>query len=438
MKINSVNERSVPDRSHPDTILEVDHSPTIRTQIKELMPKCGRILIVDDSYTTRKMLARRLRQQGHSVAQAQNGRQALEMVSSEPFDLVLLDVIMPEMDGYQVLQRLKDHKEWRDIPVIMISAVDEMSSVVRCIELGAEDYLPKTFDPVLLKARINACLEKKRLRDSEIEQQRKLNQLNRALQTRNRFIRETFGRYLSSEIVESLLETPTGLKLGGEKRILTILMADLRGFTSMSERLPPQDVVSIINFYLETMTEVIFRYKGTIDEFIGDAILAIFGAPIQREDDALRAVACAVEMQRAMASVNEHCRQAGFPEIAMGIGINTGEVVVGNIGGKQRTKYGVVGLNVNLTSRIESYTVGKQILISETTLEACGPILRIDSRAEVMPKGVSRPILIYEVGGIAGDYDLYLPPKQNLPMTRVSKPHPAQCFAPDGMSSRKE
>ncbi len=425
-----MDERSVTDRSCPNPTLEVAHTPSIPIQIKELMTECGRILIVDDSYTTRKMLARGLEQQGHRVAQAQNGCEALEMVSSQPFDLVLLDVVMPEMDGYQVLQKLKAHKEWRDIPVIMISAVDEMTSVVRCIEMGAEDYLPKSFNPVLLKARINAGLEKKRLRDSEIEQQRQLNELNGMLETRNRFIRETFGRYLSSEIVESLLETPAGLKLGGEKRILTILMADLRGYTSLSEKLPPENLVCVINFFLETMTEIIFQYKGTLDEFIGDAILAIFGAPVQREDDARRAVACAIEMQRAMAGVNRHCRRAGLPETAMGIGINTGEVVVGNIGGRQRTKYGVVGLNVNLTSRIESCTVGGQILISETTLEACGPILRIDSRAEVMPKGVSRPILTYEVGGIAGEYDLYLPPKQYLPLTGGSKPHPAQLSAP--------
>jgi adenylate cyclase len=331
------------------------------------------------------------------------------MVQSEQFDLVLLDVVMPEMDGYQTLRKLKDHDVWRDIPVIMISAVNQMSSLVRCIEMGAEDYLPKTFDPVLLKARIDACLEKKRLRDSEVRQQRRLHQLNRALQVRNRFIRETFGRYLSNEIVESLLETPTGLKLGGEKRTVTILMADLRGFTSMSEKLPPEDVVNIINIYLETMTEIIFRYQGTIDEFIGDAILAIFGAPIQRDNDARRAVACSLEMQLAMTSVNDYCQRAGYPDTAMGIGINTGEVVVGNIGGKKRTKYGVVGLNVNLTSRIESYTVGGQILISEATLGACGPILRTDGRVEVMPKGFSRPIVIYEVGGIGGEYGLYLP-----------------------------
>ncbi len=140
-------------------------------------------------------------------------------------------------------------------------------------------------------------------------------------------------------------------------------------------------------------------------------------------------MACAIEMQRTMAGVNRHCRQTGLPETAMGIGINTGEVVVGNIGRRQRTKYGVGGLNVNLASRIESCTTGGQILISVTTLEACGPTLRIDSPAEVMPKGVGQPILTYEVGGIGGEYGLYLPPKQYLPLAGGSKPHPAQFSA---------
>jgi adenylate cyclase len=308
----------------------------------------------------------------------------------------------------------------------MISALEEMDSVVRCIEMGAEDYLPKPFDPVLLRARISACLEKKRLRDQEIEHQRRLKELNKALEVRNRFIRATFGRYLSDEIVDSILETPEGLKLGGEKRKVTIMMADLRGFTSIGELLLPEAVVGIINIYLETMTEIILKYQGTIDEFIGDAILVVFGAPILRDDDAKRAVACAIEMQLAMAGVNERIRQHGNPELKMGIGINTGSVVVGNIGSKKRTKYGVVGRNVNLTSRIESYTVGGQILISESTLEACGPILRIENPIEVMPKGVKEPIKIYDVRGIEGNYNLFLSEKTEIQLNKLLQPLPLQ------------
>ena len=284
-----------------------------------------------------------------------------------------------------------------------------MDSIVQCIEMGAEDYLMKPPDQVLLRARIGACLDKKRMRDQEIELHKQLRQVNAALEVRNRFIRETFGRYLSDEIVENILESPTGLNLGGETRNVTVMMSDLRGFTTLGEQLPPEDVVGMINIYLEKMTEVILKYHGTIDEFIGDAILVIFGAPIQRQDDALCAVACAIEMQLAMDEVNRRNCEVGYPELAMGIGINTGSVVVGNIGSTKRVKYGVVGKNVNLTSRIESYTSGGQILVSESTVNACAGMLRINGTMEVTPKGINHPITIYDVGGIAGDFNVCLP-----------------------------
>ncbi len=239
---------------------------------------------------------------------------------------------------------------------------------------------------------------------------------------RNRFIRETFGRYLSDEIVHNILETPGGLKLGGEKRTVSILMSDLRGFTSIGETLPAEDVVGMINIYLSVMTGIILKYNGTIDEFIGDAILVIFGAPIQRDDDTIRAVACAVEMQAAMEEVNRRNREAGYPEVVMGIGINTGSVVVGNIGSRKRTKYAVVGRNVNLTSRIESYTVGGQIFASQSTVEACREMLRIDSAMEVTPKGVQKPITIYEVGGLGENYNLFLPEKKRTELQELDRP----------------
>jgi adenylate cyclase len=197
--------------------------------------------------------------------------------------------------------------------------------------------------------------------------------------------------------------------LGGEKRKVTIVMSDLRGFTSLSERLPPERVVTMVNRYLGTMVEVILQYQGTINEFIGDAIFVIFGAPIWREDDAQRAVACAVAMQLAMASVNEQNKHEGLPEVEMGIGVNTGEVVVGNIGSPKRTKYGVVGSHVNLASRIQSYTIGGQILISESTLKAVGPTLTIREEMQVEAKGFETPIVLYDLLGIGGEYNLFLP-----------------------------
>lgn len=230
-----------------------------------------------------------------------------------------------------------------------------------------------------------------------------------ALEARSQFIRDTFGRYVSEEVVAQLLDAPEGLELGGAKRTVTILMSDLRGFTAMAERLAPQEVMRFLNRYLEAMVNVILSYQGTIIEILGDGLLVLFGAPICRADDPERAVACAVSMQLQMENVNVLLRQEGLPEIEMGIGIHTGDVVVGNIGSAQRTKYGVVGSAVNLTGRIESYTTGSQILVSPTTYAATAALLTITQELTVAPKGVPAPITIYDVGGIGEEYHLFLP-----------------------------
>ena len=241
-----------------------------------------------------------------------------------------------------------------------------------------------------------------------------LAQANHDLEKRNQLIRQVFGRYLSDEVVVNLLESPEGLKLGGDRRKITILTSDLRGFTPLSERLSPEEVIKVLNLYLEYMADAINRYQGTIDEFMGDGILVLFGAPKAREDDALRAIACACAMQLAMGAVNEHMKALGLPRLEMGIGINTGEVVVGNIGSEKRTKYGIVGNQVNLTYRIESYTRGGQILISEPTLKEAGSSVRISGQRQVQPKGVKQPINIYEVYGISGFYNLFLPKEEEI------------------------
>jgi adenylate cyclase len=222
------------------------------------------------------------------------------------------------------------------------------------------------------------------------------------------FIRQTFGRYISEDVVASLLDSEEGLKLGGEKRKVTIVMTDLRGFTMLSERLAPEQVVDFLNRYLEKMVNIILDYNGTVIEILGDGLMVIFGAPIQREDDAERAVACALGMQLAMAETNESNSRVGLPKVEMGIGIHTGEVVVGNIGSSKRTKYGVVGSDVNLTGRIESYTTGSQVLISPTTHQEVVPLLSIGQQLTVEPKGVVEPITIYDVRGMGGKHNLFL------------------------------
>ena len=242
-------------------------------------------------------------------------------------------------------------------------------------------------------------------------------------------IRATFGRYITDDVVATLLENPDGAKLGGERRLMTILTSDLRGFTALAESLSPEEVVKILNIYLGIMAEVISEYKGTIDEFMGDGILVLFGAPMLREDDPERAVACAIAMQLAMTRVNQEMAKLGQSALNMGIGINTGEVVVGNIGSAKRTKYGVVGSQVNLTYRIESYTTAGQILISTATHQAVtnsqtnpSSELQIDDRRQVIPKGVKEPITIYSIRGIKGKHQLSLPEKITDPLYSLSSP----------------
>jgi len=232
-------------------------------------------------------------------------------------------------------------------------------------------------------------------------------------------LKKMFGRYLSAEVMNTLIENPSALELGGERRKVTIMMTDLRGFTALSERLEPEQVVQMLNAYFEIMVDLVLKYNGTINEFIGDALLVIFGAPQEMEDRAQRAVACSIEMQNAMVEVNNRNSAEGLPGIEMGIGLNETEVIVGNIGSSKRSKYAVVGSGVNLTSRIESYTVGGQILVSESVRKEAGEVLRIDARRDVFPKGAESSLTIYEVGGISGPYNLVLVKKVQVLTTLV-------------------
>jgi adenylate cyclase len=246
-------------------------------------------------------------------------------------------------------------------------------------------------------------------------------ELNKELERRNEFIRKTFGRYTSHEIVETLLDMPDGLKLGGEKREVTILMSDLRGFTALAERLEPTEVVALLNHYLSAMVEPIQKSGGTIDEIIGDAILALFGAPVAMEEGPQRGVLCALKMQKAMTQVNEYNLQRGWPEIEMGIALHTGDVVVGNIGSTKRSKYGVVGRTVNLTARIESFTVGGQIIVSPALMKAAGLGLVLGEEVEVHAKGMQEALLCRELLGHEDHPELALG-QEEASLTTLEKP----------------
>jgi len=223
------------------------------------------------------------------------------------------------------------------------------------------------------------------------------------------FIRETFGRYVTPEVVRTLLSDPEALRPGGELREVTILMSDLRGFTSLSERQPLPEVVDVLNGYLGRMADVIEDHGGSVNEFIGDAILAVFGAPIPREDHALRAVACAAKMQIELVRLNRELAERGLPELQMGIGVNTGTVLVGNIGSDRRMKYGVVGDAVNAAARTESFTVGGEVLITESTRWEVTKHVRVRGPIEVQAKGKKEPMRLFALVSVGPPWDRTVP-----------------------------
>jgi len=377
-----------------------------------------RILIVEDTPVNIQTLTAILKGHGYQISVATNGRQALQVIEKVKPDLVLMDVMMPEMDGHEACRLIKASPLWRDLPIIFLTAKTDPTDIVRGFELGAVDYVTKPFNTHELLARVETHLTIDHLRRSLAG---KIAELARA----HELVRRAFGRYVSEEVAESLLRSPEALELGGEERDVSILMSDLRGFTALAARLTPPEVISFLNLYLEAMVDVIGRYGGTIDEIIGDAILVIFGAPVTCEDHASKAVACGLAMQLAMGDVNQRLAEKGAAELEMGIGIHSGRVIVGNIGSLRRTKYAAVGSNVNLAGRIESFTTGGQLLISESTREKIQATLRIDGEFEVEPKGASSSIRLFEVGGMGDPFNLTLPSKWK-PVCPISEPLPAR------------
>ena len=346
----------------------------------------GSILVVDDDRLNRTLLARTLEAQGHRVRTAADGREALDMLRVEVPDIVLLDVVMPELDGLEALERIKGDPALRAVPVIMISGLEDFASVVRCIELGAEDYLQKPFDPVLLRARIRAGLDKRRLQ-----------QLERAR------VRDAFARFLPESMVDEVLSRADGdLRLGGVRLVSTALFADLRNFTGFAERTPAEEVVAVLNRYFAEMSDAVLDNGGTLVGFYGDGIVAVFGAPIQCDDHADRAVAAAREMLRErLPSLNEWAGEHGYGDpFRMGIGMCSGPMMSGNVGSDRRLEYTILGDTANTASRIESLTkeLGHPVLLSESTLDLMtSPPADLVYVDEVTVRGRSKPTRVWSL-----------------------------------------
>ncbi len=245
------------------------------------------------------------------------------------------------------------------------------------------------------------------------------------------FIKNTFGRYLSKKVVDEILSSPEGQKIGGRMEMVTVLMSDLRGFTTLSETTDPEEMVLILNRYLETMSRVIVEHDGMIDEFIGDAILTVFGVPEKHGDEPLRGVACALAMQNALKELNKQLTCDGFSQLEMGIGISTGPAIVGNIGSEIRTKYGIVGPTINIASRIESNTVGGEVLLGDSTYGLIKDQVEVDFPRTVMMKGLTKPLVMYRVTAVGSPYNISLKPAlEALYGIRLNLPF--SCWTLDG------
>jgi len=351
--------------------------PAVTTPETGAERKIGHILVVDDNRLNRLKLSRALTQQGHSVNEAENGREALEMLRSELFDLVLLDILMPEVDGFQVLREMKDDAVLRDVPVIVISALEEMDSVVRCIELGAEDHLPKDFDPVLLNARIGASLEKKRLKDEVVEQLK--------------FIREIFGKYVPESVAKQIVASKGALEPKQLKA--TVVFTDIENFTNTAERIPPKQVVQMLSEYFPAVIEPITQYGGVVNQFQGDAMLVTFNVPIEDPLHAENAVKAALGIQEVLKG-----RTFAGIELKTRVGINTGDVVAGNVGAGDRINYTVYGDAVNLAARLEQLNKehGTLVLMSESTADLLSDKSAVEPLGEIEIRGKDNPVRVFK------------------------------------------
>jgi class 3 adenylate cyclase len=333
----------------------------------------GHILVVDDYPTNRLKLSLVLKQQGHTVAQAESGSQALDMLRAEPFDLVLLDILMPEMDGYEVLREIKSDSSLRDIPIIVISAQDELESIVRGIELGAEDYLPKSFDPVLLKARIEACLEKKRLRDQE---QAFVHELQKE-------------REKSERLLLSILPVPVAERLKHTQDIIadnvedvSVMFVDIVDFLPLSTSMPPVEMVKMLNAVFSTFDALVDQYKLEKIKTNGDCYMVVGGLPLPNAEHLEAIAGMALDV---LASTSSFSRNDGKP-FQLRLGIHTGPVIAGVIGTK-KFAYDLWGDTVNIASRMESQGLPGTIQVTQDVYERLQDCYLFQPRGEITVKG---------------------------------------------------
>jgi adenylate cyclase len=342
-----------------------------------------KILAVDDNQINLELISDIADSSGYAVIPALDGPTALQIAETELPDLVILDVNMPGMTGYEVCAKLKANPKLSHIPVIMVTALAEVSNRVQGLDAGADDYLTKPFSARELIARIDARLRAKSESDN--------------LRATQKLIRETFSRYVSPSVVEQMLKHPQQVKLGGKLQEITVMFADLQNFTSVSETTAPEQLLNILNAYHELVVRLIQEHGGTVDKFIGDAVMALYNTPLEQSDHILRAARTALAICKALPTFHEQF-ESDF-RMKINIGLHTGMAVVGNVGAPQLMNYTAVGDTVNVAARLQGQGHNGQVIVSQAVHDAIADEVTARRLGLITLKGRSEAIIAYEITG---------------------------------------
>ncbi len=341
------------------------------------------VLAVDDTPRNLDVIEAALAREPWDLHCATSGPEALRLIAATEPDVILLDVMMPGMDGIEVCRQLKGNPTTRMIPVVLVTALDSPEDRVRGLDAGADDFVTKPFHPSELRARVRAHL--------------RVRALQRRLQARESILRTLFARYVSDDVAKALLRDSNLAGLGVARTRLTVLFADLRGFTAVSESAPPEEVVQILNQTFLALTEALFAHGGTFDKFIGDCLMAFFGAPIAGTDDTNRCVRAALDMQAAFSEVLHGWADTRYANLGLGIGIHLGDAVVGNVGTERLMDYTAIGDTVNLAARLEEIAGRGEILVSEAVAHNVEGAFELQDLGNKAVKGRAQGVRVFRV-----------------------------------------
>jgi class 3 adenylate cyclase len=351
-------------------------------ELTGILGRAPRILVADDDWLNRDLLEAYLVGSGCEVVTAADGMAALEQARAAPLDLALIDVQMPRLDGLGVCRALKSSPQTRFVPVVVVTALDSEDEKLKALEAGADDFVSKPYNSIVLLTRVRSLLRIKKLHDD--------------LETRNRVLRQVLDRYVAEDVADIILTDPERyLKLGGEARAVTVLFADIRGFTRFTEQHTAPQVVETLNRIFPALSQVVFNYRGTFDKYIGDGMMAFYGAPLAAADDAQRAVETAREMMRVFRALGQ---QGGLDlrGLSLSVGLHSGEAIVGNIGSERVMDYTVVGDTVNVAKRLQELADGGQLLFSEATYRLVKGV-RARRQPPLQLMGRQEPITAYAI-----------------------------------------